>query len=65
MNDCNYDGTCMLRSLLVWDLENFKSMIFVAQSVQSISAGETGVITNTLGLTTENYINLEEEEGML
>jgi hypothetical protein len=24
MNDWNYDGSCTLTSLLVWDLENFK-----------------------------------------
>jgi hypothetical protein len=34
MNDWNYDASCMLTSLLVWDLQNFKLLIFLAQSVQ-------------------------------
>jgi hypothetical protein len=29
MNDWNYDANCMLTSLPVSDLENFKQMIFV------------------------------------
>jgi hypothetical protein len=33
-NDSNYDASCTLTSLPVWDLENFKSLIFVVQSVQ-------------------------------
>jgi hypothetical protein len=33
-NDWNYDASCMLTSLPIWDLKNFKSLIFVAQSVQ-------------------------------
>jgi hypothetical protein len=32
-NDWNYDVSCMLTSLLVWDLKNFKCLIFFAQSV--------------------------------
>jgi hypothetical protein len=32
-NDWNYDASYMLASLLVWDLENLKRLIFVAQSV--------------------------------
>jgi hypothetical protein len=32
-NDWNYEASCMLTSLLVWDLENFKCLIFVAQIV--------------------------------
>jgi hypothetical protein len=32
-NDWNYDASCTLTSLPVWDLENFKLLIFVAQSV--------------------------------
>jgi hypothetical protein len=30
----NYDASCTLTSLPVWDLENFKRLIFVVQSVQ-------------------------------
>jgi hypothetical protein len=30
-NDRNYDASCVLISFLVWDLENFKCLIFVAQ----------------------------------
>jgi hypothetical protein len=36
MNDWNYDANCKLTSLLVWDIENFKCLIFVAQSVQDL-----------------------------
>jgi hypothetical protein len=32
-NDWNYDASCMLASLLVWDLENFKCLVFVVESV--------------------------------
>jgi hypothetical protein len=32
-NDWNYDASCTLTSLPVWDLENFKRLIFVVQSV--------------------------------
>jgi hypothetical protein len=32
-NDWNYDASCMFTSLLVWNLENFIHLIFVAQSV--------------------------------
>jgi hypothetical protein len=33
-NHWNYDASCTLTSLPVWDLENFKRLIFVVQSVQ-------------------------------
>jgi hypothetical protein len=33
MNDWNYDTSCMLTSLTVWQLENFKLLISVAKSV--------------------------------
>jgi hypothetical protein len=32
-NDSNYDASCTLTSLPVWDLKNFKRLIFVVQSV--------------------------------
>jgi hypothetical protein len=32
-NDSNYDARCTLTSLPVWDLQNFKRLIFVVQSV--------------------------------
>jgi hypothetical protein len=32
-NNSNYDASCTLTSLPVWDLENFKRLIFVVQSV--------------------------------
>jgi hypothetical protein len=32
-NDRNYDASCKLTSILVWNTENFKCLIFVAQSV--------------------------------
>jgi hypothetical protein len=36
-NYSNYDVSCTLTSLPVWDLENFKRLIFVKQSVRLIS----------------------------
>jgi hypothetical protein len=36
-NDWNYDVICTLTSLPVWDLENFKRLVFVVQSVQAFS----------------------------
>jgi hypothetical protein len=35
-NDLNYDASCTLKSLPVWDLENFKRLIFVVQSVHLV-----------------------------
>jgi hypothetical protein len=32
-NDWNYDASCTLTSLPVWDLDNFKRLIFVVQTV--------------------------------
>jgi hypothetical protein len=40
-NDSNHDASCTLTSLPVWDLENFKRLIFVAQSVQSMLPGQS------------------------
>jgi hypothetical protein len=40
-NDSNHDASCTLTSLPVWDLENFKRLIFVVQIVQC-SAVATG-----------------------
>jgi hypothetical protein len=37
MNYSNYDGSCTLTSLPVWDLENFKCLIFVVQSVPRVT----------------------------
>jgi hypothetical protein len=36
-NDLNYDASCTLTSLPVWDLENFKRLIFVVQSVHIVT----------------------------
>jgi hypothetical protein len=36
MTDWNHDISCMLMSLPVSDLENFKGLILTAQSVQHI-----------------------------
>jgi hypothetical protein len=33
VNDWNYDASCILMSLPVWDVENFKHLIFIAQCV--------------------------------
>jgi hypothetical protein len=38
MNNWNYDASCTVTSLSVWDLENFKCLIFVVQSVQKYAA---------------------------
>jgi hypothetical protein len=35
-NDSNYDASCTLKSLPVWDLENFKRLIFVVQTVHNL-----------------------------
>jgi hypothetical protein len=37
-NDWNYDASCTLTSHLVWDLENFKCLIFVVHCVQELGA---------------------------
>jgi hypothetical protein len=33
-NNWNYDASCTVTSLPVWNLQNFKRLIFVVQSVQ-------------------------------
>jgi hypothetical protein len=33
-NDWNYEASCMLMALLVWDLGNSKCLVFVAESIQ-------------------------------
>jgi hypothetical protein len=41
-NNWNYDASCTLTSLPVWDLENFRCLVFVVQSVhvsESLSKG--------------------------
>jgi hypothetical protein len=35
-NDSNYAASCTLASLPVWDLEDFKRLIFVVQSVHQV-----------------------------
>jgi hypothetical protein len=35
-NNWNYDASCTLTSLPVWDLENFNCLIFVVQSVHEV-----------------------------
>jgi hypothetical protein len=37
INDWNYDTSCMLTPLLVWDFENFKRFIFVAQFTNMVT----------------------------
>jgi hypothetical protein len=34
-NNWNYDASCTVTSLPVWDFENFKRLIFVVQSVHN------------------------------
>jgi hypothetical protein len=41
-NDWNYDASCTLTSLPVWDLENFRRFIFVVQSVPLMGCFEHG-----------------------
>jgi hypothetical protein len=36
MNDWNYDASCRLMSLSVWDIENFMHLVSVAQSIPKI-----------------------------
>jgi hypothetical protein len=38
-NNWNYDASCTVTSLPVWDLENFKCLIFVVQSVHYMTPG--------------------------
>jgi hypothetical protein len=40
INEWNYDASCMLTSLLVSDLENFKCLVSVVQSVP-LATGQT------------------------
>jgi hypothetical protein len=35
-NNLNYDASCTVASLPVWDLEHFKRLIFVLQSVHTL-----------------------------
>jgi hypothetical protein len=35
----NYDASCTVASLPVWDFENFKRLIFVVQSVPKVGIG--------------------------
>jgi hypothetical protein len=35
-NNWNYDVSCTLTSLPVWDLEHFKLLIFVVQTVHAV-----------------------------
>jgi hypothetical protein len=42
-NDLNYDANCTLKSLPVWDLENFKGLIFVVQIVQATTPTSTSL----------------------
>jgi hypothetical protein len=73
MNDWNYDVSCTLTSLLVWDLDNFKHLIFVAQSVQEglqdRKAGERSRKRQTGGWSVnENNVrgrNLVEKRKMM
>jgi hypothetical protein len=37
-NKWNYDASCTLTSLPVWDFENFKRLILVVQSVRLLLA---------------------------
>jgi hypothetical protein len=43
-NDWNYDASCALTSLPILDLENFKGLIFIAQSVQEVTVLQTVAI---------------------
>jgi hypothetical protein len=36
-NNWNYDASCTLTSLPVWELENFKRLICIVQSVQAFT----------------------------
>jgi hypothetical protein len=56
MNDWNYDASCTLTSLLVWDLGNFKRLVFVVQNVQVTSIASVCVVhvTETCILKTKH-----------
>jgi hypothetical protein len=60
-NNWNYDASCTVTSLPVWDLENFKGLIFVLQSVQE-RCGDVyiGITPDTYGglwSLLESFIN--------
>jgi hypothetical protein len=38
-NNWNYDASCTVTSLPVWDFENFKRLNFVVQSLHETSSG--------------------------
>jgi hypothetical protein len=42
-NAWNYDASCTPTSLPVWDLENFKRLVFVVQSVKLRTREETSL----------------------
>jgi hypothetical protein len=53
-NEWNYDASCTLTPFPVWDSENFKNLIFVAQTYlplftyhESTNSGAVGFDTNT------------------
>jgi hypothetical protein len=46
VNDWNYDGSCTLTSLAVWDVENFGCQNFVAQSVHALIKCLLKLMTN-------------------
>jgi hypothetical protein len=54
-NDWFYIASCSLTSLPVWDLENFKRLVFVVQIVQL-----TTKICTTKKITLSVYINNEQ-----
>jgi hypothetical protein len=49
-NDWNYDASCTLTSLTIWVFENFKRLMFVAQSVPSQSVEWFECITSRFGI---------------
>jgi hypothetical protein len=47
-NDWNYDASRTLTSLPVWDIENFKRLVFVVQSVHSHQPKKYSRIINSV-----------------
>jgi hypothetical protein len=62
-NDWNYDASCTLTSLPISNLDNFKGLIFVAQSVQEDWGGSVLwiVVSWVHSVDSElfNYLNMK------
>jgi hypothetical protein len=67
-NNWNYDASCTLTSLPVWDFENFKRLIFVVQTVQCMPMSHVGVPSyyklKVRHVKLSHYLCLQTFEGL-